>query len=84
MKHQGWDYWRYVAFNPTIGIGRHRQIVEASCQRSYEGKGVWPSYIARGVIEGFPEQAQNAIGGRVIKCSSPLNALKDTCDRSCC
>ena len=59
MKHQGWDYWRYVAFNPTIGIGRHQQIVEASCQRSYEGKGIWPSYIARGVIEGFAEQAEN-------------------------
>ena len=24
-----------------------------------------------------------AIGGKAIKCSSPLNALKDTCDRSC-
>ena len=59
MKRQGWDYWRYVAFNPTIGIGKHQQIVEASCQRSYEGKGTWPSYIARGVIEGFPEQAEN-------------------------
>ena len=43
MKHQAWDYWRYVRFNPTIGIGQHGQIVEASCQRSYEGKGIWPS-----------------------------------------
>lgn len=59
MKHQAWDYWRYVAFNPTIGIGKHGQIVEASCQRSYEGKGIWPSYVAHGIIEGFPEQAIN-------------------------
>lgn len=59
MKHSGWDYWRYVRFNPTIGIGSHGQIVEASCQRSYEGKGIWPSYVARGIIEGFPEQAIN-------------------------
>ena len=26
MKHQAWDYWRYVKFNPTIGIGGHGQV----------------------------------------------------------
>jgi arylsulfatase A-like enzyme len=58
-KHQGWDYWRYVNFNPILGRGRHPQIVEASCQRSYEGKGAFPSYVARGIIDGFPEQSLN-------------------------
>ena len=44
-----------VPFNPTIGIGNHRQIVEVQCQREYEGKGAHPNYIAKGVIEGFEE-----------------------------
>ncbi len=44
-----------VPFNPTLGIGRHRQIVEVQCQREYEGKGAHPNYVARGVIDGFPE-----------------------------
>ena len=42
-------------FNPTIGIGRHRQIVEVQCQREYEGKASHVNYIAAGVINGFPE-----------------------------
>lgn len=42
-------------FNPTIGIGRHKQIVEVQCQREYEGKAVHPNYIAAGVIDGFSE-----------------------------
>lgn len=54
-------YWldesgRYgMPFNPTLGIGRHQQIVEVQCQREYEGKGAHPNYIARGVIDGFSE-----------------------------
>lgn len=44
-----------VPFNPTLGIGRHKQIVEVQCQREYEGKGAHPNYIAHGVIDGFSE-----------------------------
>ncbi len=55
IKHTKGDFLRTLPFNPTIGIGRHRQIVEVQCQREYEGKGAHPDYIARGVIEGFPE-----------------------------
>jgi hypothetical protein len=40
-------------------LSRAVQIVEASCQRNYEGKGIWPSYVAHGIINGFPEQAIN-------------------------
>ena len=58
-KVQGWDYWRWTNFNPILGIGHHQQVVEVSCQRSYEGKGAFPSYIGRGTIEGFPEQSVN-------------------------
>lgn len=54
-------YWldesgRYgMSFNPCIGIGSHKQIVEVQCQREYEGKGAHPNYIAHGVIDGFRE-----------------------------
>ena len=93
-KVQGWDYWRWTNFNPILGAGQHQQVVEVSCQRSYEGqsapfvtfhvvriihsptltrscatthayhcittgKGAFPSYIARGAIDGFPEQGVN-------------------------
>ncbi|MDE6527683.1 MAG: hypothetical protein K2L78_01380, partial [Muribaculaceae bacterium] len=33
-----------IPFNPTLGIGRHKQIVEVQCQREYEGKGAHPNY----------------------------------------
>lgn len=46
-----------IPFNPTLGIGQHRQIVEVQCQREYEGKGAHPNYIAHGVIDGFGELA---------------------------
>eukprot|EP01043_Picozoa_sp_COSAG02_P058621 COSAG02_NODE_7328_length_3061_cov_5.107698_4_plen_225_part_00 len=55
VKHTQLDFWRYSAFNPCLGIGKHAQIVEVECQREYEGKGAHPNYIAKGVIEGFPE-----------------------------
>ncbi|RYZ56280.1 MAG: T9SS type A sorting domain-containing protein [Sphingobacteriales bacterium] len=44
-----------VYFNPTLGIGKHKQIVEVQCQREYEGKASHPNYIAKGVIDGFDE-----------------------------
>jgi hypothetical protein len=44
-----------VPFNPCLGIGKHKQVVEVQCQREYEGKGAHPNYIAAGVIDGFDE-----------------------------
>lgn len=58
IKHTTGDFFRGGLPNPCLGQGRHRQIVEVQCQREYEGKGAYPSYIARGVIEGFPEVPQ--------------------------
>jgi hypothetical protein len=55
VKHTSTDFWRTVPFNPTIGIGRHRQIIEVQCQREYEGKGACPDYVIDGVINGFEE-----------------------------
>lgn len=55
IKHTQGDYQRTYAFNPTLGIGKHPQIVEVQCQREYEGKGAYPDYVMNGVINGFEE-----------------------------
>jgi len=70
IKHVQGDYHRTYKFNPTIGIGKHKQIVEVECQREYEGKGAYPNYIAEGVINGFEEQKNDSLSGG-------LKALKD-------
>ncbi|MCX4551654.1 hypothetical protein [Streptomyces sp. NBC_01500] len=57
VKHTATDFWRTVAFNPTLGVGTHRQIVEVECAREYEAKGACPDYIGDGVINGFEEYA---------------------------
>ncbi|MFP5041037.1 hypothetical protein [Parasediminibacterium sp. JCM 36343] len=55
IKHTKGDYHRTYDFNPTLGIGKHAQIVEVECQREYEGKGAYPNYVMDGVINGFEE-----------------------------
>lgn len=55
VKHTQGDYQRTMNFNPTLGIGKHPQIVEVQCQREYEGKGAYPNYVMDGVINGFEE-----------------------------
>jgi hypothetical protein len=57
IKHTQGDFHRNFRFNPTLGLGKHAQVVEVQCQREYEGKGAHPNYIAKGVIEGFQEYA---------------------------
>lgn len=61
IKHTALDFWRYVKFNPCIGKGMHKQVIEVQCQREYEGKGAYPMYIANGVINGFSEN-KNILG----------------------
>jgi hypothetical protein len=55
IKHVQGDYHRTYPFNPSLGIGNHRQVVEVQCQREYEGKGAYPNYVMNGVINGFEE-----------------------------
>lgn len=57
IKHTALDFWRNVRFNPCLTIGKHRQVVEVQCQREYEGKCAYPSYVMDGIINGFPENA---------------------------
>ncbi len=55
IKPQAGDFLRMTPFSPTLGIGKHRQIVEVECQREAYGKGAHPYYIGDGVINGWEE-----------------------------
>ena len=55
IKYQQGDFHRMTPFNPCIGIGKHRQIVESQSQMEGYGKGSHPYYTGIGVINGWPE-----------------------------
>lgn len=55
IKFTRLDFWRRVEFNEILTKGNHRQIVEVQCQREYEGKGAFPTYVMDGVINGFED-----------------------------
>lgn len=55
IKYQQDDFLRMTSFNPTLGIGKHRQIVESQSRMEAYGKGAHPYYSAYGVINGWPE-----------------------------
>lgn len=55
IKYQQGDYHRMTPFNPSLGIGKHAQIVESQSRMEAYGKGAHPYYTAKGVIEGWPE-----------------------------
>ena len=74
IKHSNADFLRGVPFNRTLGIGRHRQIVEVSCmQAGVYGKNAHPYYIGQGVIDGWEEMTVDKKGLRNLA-SSPLLA----------
>jgi hypothetical protein len=75
IKHQAGDFLRMTPFNPTLGIGKHRQIVEVQCQREAYGKGAHPFYIGDGVINGWEEYA------RIMKPGQP-KGLRDIVNRA--
>jgi hypothetical protein len=60
VKYQKGDFHRLSVFNPTLGIGKHRQIVEVQCQMEAYGKGAYPYYTAQGAIDGWEEYAGTA------------------------
>lgn len=55
VKHTRTDFHRWVPQNPCLGQGQHPQVIEVQCQREYEGKGAYPNYAVKGVIDGFAE-----------------------------
>jgi len=52
IKHTKLDFYKPVDFNPCLCKGEHQQIIEVQCQREYEGKGAFPNYVMREIIEG--------------------------------
>ena len=60
IKHQLGDYHRLSRFNPCLGIGKHRQIVEVQAQLEAYGKGAFPNYNGQGVIDGWEEYATHS------------------------
>ena len=64
-------------FNPTLGIGKHQQIIESQSRMEAYGKGAHPYYVAKGVIEGWPETKyeidanSNSFTGRLSTQNTP-------------
>lgn len=65
IKHCEDDFHRGDAFSKVLGVGRHQQLVEVQCAREYEGKGAFPNYVARGVIDGFEEHQYRKNAGQI-------------------
>ncbi len=86
IKYQQDDYHRMTPFNPTLGIGRHQQIVESQSRMEAYGKGAHPYYVASGVIDGWPETVKeiefgtHRFTGRMTPEGSPrgISDLVDT------
>ncbi len=58
IKYTKGDFHRLLPFNPTLGIGKHKYIVEYQCQPEYYGKGAHPAFVFDGLINGFKEYDQ--------------------------
>ena len=74
------DFHRLSRFNPTLGIGKHRQIVEVCCQLDCYGKGAHPYYNGQGVIDGWEEYAWTMKPGQP-KGLRDIVASSDLCGR---
>jgi hypothetical protein len=83
IKYQQDDFLRMTPFNPNLGIGKHRQIVEAQSRMEAYGKGAHPYYSAFGVINGWPETRYEIKDGHFTgKKNNPSNprGIKDILD----
>lgn len=85
IKYQQNDFLRMSPFNPCLGIGKHRQIVEAQSRMEAYGKGAHPYYSAYGVINGWPETKfkinfnDNSFTGELNDIKNP-RGIKDILD----
>jgi len=80
IKYQQGDFHRMTPFNPCIGIGKHKQIVESQSRMEAYGKGAHPYYTGSGVINGWPETKYEIIDHRFTGKINPKNnprGLKD-------
>jgi hypothetical protein len=63
IKHTQTDFWDYNDFNPMIGRGGVRQVVEFQCAREYEGKGAFPNYVGPAHAEAMRQARDLGAGG---------------------
>jgi len=80
IKYQQGDFHRMTPFNPCIGIGKHKQIVESQSRMEAYGKGAHPYYTGSGVINGWPETKYEIINNHFTGKINPKNnprGLKD-------
>jgi len=86
IKYQQGDFYRMVNFNPCIGIGKHRQIIESQSRLEVYGKGAHPYYTGSGVICGWPENKfdfnwwNNSYTGKEMPAGSP-RGVKDVLEK---
>lgn len=67
IKHSNGDFTRDVPFNKTLGVGKHPQIIEISCnQAGLYGKCAYPYYIGKGVIDGWDNEGAKGRGLRSL------------------
>lgn len=67
IKHSNGDFTRDVPFNKTLGVGKHRQLVEISCnQAGLYGKCAYPYYIGKGVIDRWDNEGEKGRGLRSL------------------
>ena len=87
IKYPQDDFQRMSPFNPALGLGKHRQIVECQSRMEGYGKGAHPYYTAKGVIEGFPETkyeiefGKHRFTGNLTPKDAP-RGLRDILDRN--
>jgi hypothetical protein len=43
VKHIQTDFWYYNPPNPTMGLGKHKQMMEVQTRREYYGMGIYPN-----------------------------------------
>lgn len=72
IKYTALDFWRRVRCNDCITSGNHGQIIEIQCQREYEGKGAYPSYVMDDIINGscelqHPRGLQNIVNDPLVQ-----------------
>jgi hypothetical protein len=70
IKYPKGDFHRFTVFNPTLGKGKHKQIVEVQGQSEAYGKMAHPYYISKGVIDGWEEY-------KFMQPNATYNGLRD-------
>ncbi len=74
IKYTSLDFWRRVKNNECLTRGNHNQIIEVQCQREYEGKGAYPSYVMNDVING-DAFLKNPVGLKTLACNPLIKGV---------